>query len=131
DLLGFGFSERPRAPEEVAYGYDLWTTQLEGFLDALKIERADFVGQSLGAATIASFAAKRPERVGKVVLIDPAGIPNPLDKNRSPLTWPWIGEFVSALPGNGLDRKILRDYFIHDPAKVTDDYIAEVRRPRP
>src|SRR5438105_2310625 len=117
DLFGFGWSDRPRAPVEARYGYDLWTDQLEGFLEALEIERAHLVGQSLGAATICSFAARRPERVEKVVLIAPAGIPNPLKGDGGALTLPVVGEVLFHLPGRALMKKVLRDYFMHAPAK--------------
>lgn len=129
DLFGFGYSDRPRAPEEVRYGYDLWAEQVRGFLDALGIARADFIGQSLGAATIAKLAADHPDRVGSVVLIAPAGIPNPLKGDGGPLTLPFVGEFLANIPGTTFGKKVLRDFYLHDPAIATDAYAEEVTRP--
>jgi pimeloyl-ACP methyl ester carboxylesterase len=131
DLLGFGFSEKPEAPREVCYGYDLWSEHLEGFMAALGIARARLVGQSLGSGTILALGARRPDLVERAVLVCPAGIPNPRDKENSGnlLLKPLVGEIATQLPGLAITKKILRDFFIHDAAKVTDAYAAEVARP--
>lgn len=68
ELFGMGFSAR--LPDTV-YDYDLWANQLVGLLDVLGIERADFVGHSLGGAVISVLAAEHPERVNKLVLVGP------------------------------------------------------------
>jgi len=68
DLFGMGFSERL---DETVYDYDVWANQLVGLLDALDVERADFVGHSLGAAVIAVLAADHPERVERLVFLGP------------------------------------------------------------
>ncbi len=129
DLFGFGFSARPSAPAEVRYGYDLWQEQLRGVLDALAIERADLAGQSLGAGTAAAFAADHPARARRLVLICPAGLPNPASPSGGVLAWPVLGELLLRLPGNGLQKKALRDFFIADPAKVTDALAGRVGAP--
>jgi pimeloyl-ACP methyl ester carboxylesterase len=129
DLFGFGWSDRPSAPDEATYGYDLWADQIAGFLDAKRIDRAHLVGQSLGAGAILRFAARAPDRVGRVALVAPAGLPNPLEKGRTALAWPVLGEIAAHLPGLGFAKKVLRDYFIFDPEFVTDAYAAEVARP--
>lgn len=129
DLFGFGYSERPWPPGEPRYGYDLWSRQVLEFMDARKIERAHLVGQSLGGGTIMQVAAEHPERVDKLVLICPAGIPNPKRAEKNVATLPWIGEFLLNLPGEALNKKILRENFLYDEAKLTDAYVAEVSRP--
>ena len=131
DLFGFGWSAIPRAPDEAIYGYDLWRDQLAGFLDALGIERAHLVGQSLGGGTIVSFAVQQPKRVASAVLVCPAGLPNPADeKNRTPLLWPLVGEVAFWLMGpKKLVRKVLIDHFMHDPRKVTDAYVETIAAP--
>ncbi|MCW5889443.1 MAG: alpha/beta hydrolase [bacterium] len=66
DLLGMGFSARD---EGLAYGPDLWTQQLVGVLDVLRIPRAAVAGHALGGALAARLATTHPERVERLVLV--------------------------------------------------------------
>src|SRR5574343_1268973 len=42
---------------------------LKGLMDALKIERAHLIGNSMGAHSVTAFALSHPERIGKLVLM--------------------------------------------------------------
>ncbi|ART47639.1 MULTISPECIES: alpha/beta fold hydrolase [Comamonadaceae] len=70
DLAGFGYTERKAG---VVYNLDYWVRHIIGFLDALKIEQADFVGNSFGGALTLAVATRHPDRVRKVVLMGSAG----------------------------------------------------------
>ena len=65
DLWGFGASVRPTdiTPRD-------WIAQVLGTLDALGIERAVFVGHSLGGRVSLMCAREAPERVAGLVLCD-------------------------------------------------------------
>lgn len=67
DLRGRGGSDKPLA------GYDIGAhvADMAGFLSELGIARAAVVGWSLGAKVALAFAALHPERVERLVLIDP------------------------------------------------------------
>jgi lipase len=55
-------------------------------LDALGLERADVVGHSFGGRLALELAARRPERVQRVVLLDPAvWVPPPVALERAEL----------------------------------------------
>jgi pimeloyl-ACP methyl ester carboxylesterase len=69
-LAGFGYTERKAG---VVYNLDYWVRHIIGFLDALKIEQADFVGNSFGGALTLAVATRHPDRVRKVVLMGSAG----------------------------------------------------------
>lgn len=47
---------------------------LAGFLDALSLSRVVLVGNSIGGATAIEYAAAHPERVQKLVLLNPGGL---------------------------------------------------------
>ncbi|HJP27183.1 MAG TPA: alpha/beta hydrolase, partial [Dehalococcoidia bacterium] len=47
---------------------------LTGFMDAVKLERADVVGLSMGAQGALARAIEYPERVDRVVVVDSAGL---------------------------------------------------------
>ena len=85
DLYGMGFSERN---EEVGYGFKLWADELAGTLDALGIERASVIGQSLGGAIAMVFAGRYPARVNRAVSVD---------------SGPWLPPFMLLMltPGTG------------------------------
>ncbi|MEM7552834.1 MAG: alpha/beta hydrolase [Cyanobacteria bacterium P01_A01_bin.84] len=70
DLLGFGESEYP----DIHYCIDLQLECLEEFLQALKLDKILFVGDSLGAWIASSYACKHPEKVSGLVLLSPFGV---------------------------------------------------------
>ncbi|HKA86555.1 MAG TPA: alpha/beta fold hydrolase, partial [Haliangiales bacterium] len=69
DLPGFGESDRP-SPSEYRYDAPAFAETLIGVLDSLAIERATLVGHSMGGGVALYAAARRPERVERLVLID-------------------------------------------------------------
>lgn len=68
DLLGYGESDRPF---DADYGISAQAEYLDRALTALRVSRATVVGLDLGAAVALRFAAAQPERVEKLVLINP------------------------------------------------------------
>ena len=71
DLPGFGSSERPNrvlSVSELAGSLARW-------LQAMALERAVLLGNSLGCQIIVDLAIRYPERVGWVVLVGPTGDP--------------------------------------------------------
>ncbi|WP_096701121.1 alpha/beta hydrolase [Magnetospirillum sp. 15-1] len=71
DMAGFGYTERP---QDADYSMEFWLAHLSGFLDALGIQRASFVGNSFGGALTLAFAAQYPDRVDRFVLMGSAGV---------------------------------------------------------
>ncbi len=69
DLIGHGESDKPL----LNYRAETFADFLIGFLDVLHIERATFVGQSLGGWSITLIALQQPQRVERFVLVDSAG----------------------------------------------------------
>ena len=67
DLLGYGRSERPLESDTSAAAQ---ARILEQLLDFWGVEQADIVGHDIGGATAMIFSVNRPERVGKLLLID-------------------------------------------------------------
>ncbi len=89
DLYGRGYSDRP----EEAYNAVFFDRQVLDLIDALKIERpVDIFGLSMGGAIAAYFAANHPEKVRKIVLIDPSF---PTESGGSIETLPALGEFLT------------------------------------
>jgi pimeloyl-ACP methyl ester carboxylesterase len=85
DLRGFGLSARPVG------GYDKMTqaADIAGVLDALQVTRADMVAHDIGNMVAFAFAARYPNRLSKLVLMD-APIPGvgPWDElSHDPKAW--------------------------------------------
>jgi 2-hydroxy-6-oxonona-2,4-dienedioate hydrolase/2-succinyl-6-hydroxy-2,4-cyclohexadiene-1-carboxylate synthase len=70
DLRGHGYSQVP----PTGYTTEDHANDLKNLLDTLGIERADIVGHSFGADIALHFAILYPERVKRLVLVEP-GIP--------------------------------------------------------
>lgn len=68
DLFGYGESDRPF---DAQFGIAAQSEYLDRALTALRLARATVVGVDLGAAVAMHLAATRPERVDRLVLINP------------------------------------------------------------
>jgi pimeloyl-ACP methyl ester carboxylesterase len=89
DLYGRGYSDRP----DVDYDEDLFDRQLSELLNVLGIDdRIDLIGNSMGGLIATTFAARHPEKVRTVTLIDPAFFF--LGRVPFPLGVPFLGEYV-------------------------------------
>jgi len=75
DLLGFGYSGKPRNGEYTIGGQ---ARLLLGLLDRLGIHRATLVGSSYGGAVAATCALDHPQRVEKLVLVGTVNNNRPL-----------------------------------------------------
>lgn len=116
DLFGRGFSDRPNQ----RYDIDLFCKQLRELLDILSLEQVNLVGLSLGGPISATFTARSPERVRKLVLVDPAGArPVTLSQLFKAAIAPGLGELALGLFGSGnLSKGVKSDFY--DPANVKD-----------
>ncbi len=75
DLPGWGLSDKPIFTGHSAQdALDSWMTGVVAFLDALHIEHIDLLGHSMGGFVALGIALEHPERVSRLVLVDPAGI---------------------------------------------------------
>jgi len=96
DLLGRGYSDRPRAE----YGAELFDQQLVELLDHVDMRTpVHVVGLSMGGWVAATFGSRHPERVRSVTLVDPAAGPRAAP---GLLAWPLVGPFLwqtTRVPG--------------------------------
>jgi 2-hydroxymuconate-semialdehyde hydrolase len=70
DMVGFGFTERPAG---VQYSMDMWVSHALSLMDALKIDKANLVGNSFGGGLALALAIRSPDRVNRLALMGPAG----------------------------------------------------------
>jgi pimeloyl-ACP methyl ester carboxylesterase len=96
DLPGMGRSTRPEHTHDIPG----LARALIGYCDAVGVERATFVGNSLGCPILVEVAASYPERIERAVLVSPAGGPNnqPLPRAIRQMTFDAPKEPVTLLP---------------------------------
>ena len=69
DLPGFGDSDKPIG---AAYDAPFFADAMIDLLDALELDRADLIGNSLGGRVALEVALRDPERVGRLALLAPS-----------------------------------------------------------
>jgi len=95
DLLGFGYSGKPRSAEYTIAGQASYLIKL---LERLGIKRATLVGCSYGGAVAATCALDHPERFEKLVLVGTVNNNRPLNfKLMRLFSSPLFGDVVSPL----------------------------------
>ncbi|MGD8402825.1 MAG: alpha/beta hydrolase [Anaerolineales bacterium] len=126
DLFGRGYSDRPH----VRYDIDLFCKQLRELLDTLGFGRISLIGLSMGGPITASFTARYPKRVQKLVLVDPAGArPVMLAQLLKGILTPGFGELAFGLFGSGqMARSVKSDFYDPDNIKAfVNQYMVQMK----
>lgn len=120
DQPGFGRSDKPTEhPQYFRHSADA----LLGLLDALGIERAHLIGNSLGGGTAVRFALDNPDRAGRLVLMGPGGLsvnvfsPDPTQGVQNLMRF-------GAQPSKEALATFLRG-MVYDQSLITDELIEE------
>jgi pimeloyl-ACP methyl ester carboxylesterase len=123
DFPGFGESDRPAADH---FRYDdtgLMETVI-GVLDELGLPKASLIGHSLGGSIALATAARRPERVDRLVLMNPMVYPFPIPPEGRALLLPYLGPLLfRTLYTRGILRRYMINSIYRDPAHVTDEWV--------
>ena len=82
----------------------------------------------MGGGTAILFRVQHPERVGKLLLVDVAGLPNSLPLTAKFFNLPHVGEFFLGLSTDVIRIQGLRQSFIHDRNRITGSYFENVTR---
>lgn len=124
DLNGFGFTERPH--DRASYTLAGQERLVLGVLDHLHLDRVRLAGHSYGGALALFIAARHPERVDRLLLIDNA-MPLYASTRRSPLfRWRWVARLAAhtfALTDHRIAAGLREAYF--DDALVTRERVRE------
>jgi pimeloyl-ACP methyl ester carboxylesterase len=116
DMIGSGMTDKP----DFDYETDHYVKHAVDFLNAMGIEKASFIGLSLGARVVSRLAIDYPDKVEKLILLSATAyfpakpIQDDIKRSRSAAaanpTWDSIVEIFKGL--------------FHEPGKVWDDLIA-------
>jgi pimeloyl-ACP methyl ester carboxylesterase len=126
DLKGFGYSERDA---NAGLSHEDQATMLRGFANKLGIDRATWVGHSMGGAVVQRFAARYPEMVDAAVLIASASGSAEERRFRQRAAVPaFLLRPVLPILGRFAAARLLEASF-YDPAYLTDEIRAAYLRP--
>jgi len=117
DLWGCGYSNR----EPLDYGYPLYTHQLRCFMDALRIEKASLIGQSMGGGTIMKFTAEHRNRVKSIILVCASGMPYKYLPIQHIMALPGLGELALSLPTDIVRKLIIKRVYLYRK-EVSQEY---------
>ncbi len=109
DQIGFGHSDKPLLEYKIATFVDF----LHAFMQSQNLSKATLVGNSLGGWIAIDFAARHPEMVDKLVLVDSAGLPF-----GKPLA-------VDLNPASLADMRTLLDSLFYDKKMVTEQFVLQ------
>lgn len=105
DFPGCGGSDQPPVP----WGVAEYVRLVLDWLDALQIPKATFIGHSHGGRVSLMLAARHPERVKRLILVDSAGIRAPRNFRYYRRVYFYkVAKRVIALPGIRCYQPVLR-----------------------
>jgi pimeloyl-ACP methyl ester carboxylesterase len=115
DFPGFGNSEKP-PPSRFAYGVEAFTETIADLYAALELGPAVVVGHGLGGAVALTLAARHPELISGLVLVDALCHQAPVDLRRRFALLPLVGGFVlKQLWGRPTFRGFFKDLVVTSP----------------
>ena len=109
DLPGFGASEKP-PPSRFPYGIDAFAEAIADLYAGLELGPAAVIGHALGGAVALTLAARHPELVSKLVLVDPLCYEGGTGRFGELALLPFVGGLVfKQLWGRGLFRRYFQE----------------------
>lgn len=126
DVIGFGHSSHPDPrPAGLGEFTQLRVDALLGLLDALSIEQATVIGNSMGGMWTLGMVRQAPERIERIVLMGAGGAPLPFGES--------LPHLINFYDDPSVDNMAaLLEEFVYEPALFGTDLktIAAERLPR-
>ncbi len=129
DLFGYGESDRPF---DAQYGIAAQSDYLDRALTALRLSRATVVGVDVGAAIAMHLAFNRPERVERLVLVNPIAfddVPAEDIKSMQRSTARFALRISRGVLGAAPLIRELLEGSVSDPARMPDGLLARYLAP--
>jgi len=121
DLVGFGRSDK----NPLTHDLNDLVQFINDFMEAMNIEKASLVGNSLGGGLVLQFAVKYHQKIEKLVLVDNAGMGRSVIADFKFCSLPLLGELLirpSLKSTADLWRKIVCDSSLITPDLVNLSY---------
>lgn len=115
DLPGFGLTGPLLAGD---YAVSMWVHFLDDFVAALRIEHFHLAGSSLGGGVAWNYAIRHPDKVQRLVLVDPVGYPQEVPDAVRIVARPGIAAIVPLFTPRWIFSGYVKQVY-GDPARVT------------
>ena len=125
DLLGHGATDAPRRADYTPRGL---LNHVEAALAAMTVERAVWVGSSLGGGLALLEAIERPRAVAGLVLLAPAAYPQPMPRYLGLLRWPGVPAALQFLPAKHIVQATIGGAF-YDATLLTPALVERYAAP--
>lgn len=92
DMLGWGLSSRPpfrTVDDSIETAEDFFVESLEAWRVQNKIPKMTLAGHSLGGYLGVAYCEKYPDRVDRLILVSPVGVPHRKDDPKGQSEYPW------------------------------------------
>ncbi|MDD5339084.1 MAG: alpha/beta fold hydrolase [Dehalococcoidales bacterium] len=98
------------------------TEFISDFMKALNIDKASLIGSSMGGGLALQMAITHPQKVGKLILLDNAGMGPQVTSFYHLVSIPWLGRLLlsNSTPQN---TRIIFESVIYDHSLITSDLI--------
>ena len=120
DIVGFGRTDKP----EGVYTFEMMADFVLDFMKTMGIDKASLVGNSMGGGISMTVAAQAPDRVKKIVLVDPVGLGRKLSPVMRIMSLPVIGNVLTKPNRQGVERQM--QLCLYDPSQASEDFIDRV-----
>lgn len=125
DLKGFGRSDKPADGD---YTLETLASEVVRFMDGMGIETAHIAGSSLGGGVSLMIALLYPDRVDRLVLLDPGCYPMEPNWMFRAIRTPGLGTVTMMLWTRSAYRRML-EQSIYDHAMIDDEMLDAYYRP--
>jgi pimeloyl-ACP methyl ester carboxylesterase len=120
DLPGFGLSDHLTDPEHYSPEHSI--ALFDKLREAFGLERFHIAGNSLGGFMAWYYAVHHPDRVDKLILIDPIAYPQPLPPIMQFVALPGIGEIARVFAPRALVEQSVRQVY-GDPRAIQKEIV--------
>src|ERR1700730_7688246 len=118
DQIGFGQSDKPLT----MYHSGVFAGFLAGFMQAIGVQRATIIGQSMGAAAALYLAVHHPDKVERLVLVDGGGYRSASDPPPAPPNW---HDRQIANAGTLAESREYLEKLYYDHSLITDKMVEQ------
>jgi len=129
DIIGFGITGPSKTK---TYSRDDWVRFVHNFVNKLGLDTFSIAGNSLGGYIAWNYANDYPQKVNKLILLDPVGYPQDAPLLLNLACFPVVGEIAKVMIPRIMVKLCLNDVY-GDKSRVTENlvdiYFDMARRP--